>query len=367
MLKFHFTDADLARIRVASGPHPMWEVLLSLHLLAGCEGAVVFGPWRRHVRTRLPAGVRMLLDLAPPRGYSADFLTPALDRNELDAGIDAVLSTPRKLLRRDVAGLAAARRLGTWTRPLAEGDTGTLGRLGAALRGYFDHALRPHWARVRTTVEADRALRARAVLDGGTEAMLATVHPGLRWESGVLTMASAYDRDIHLEGRGLLLVPSFFCRRAPITLRDADRPPVIVYPVVHDLGWAQEEDGPVSDGREALRTLLGRTRAELLSAAASGGGSTGELARRLIVSPATVSQHAAALREAGLIVTQRRGQGVHHSTTPLGQALLDGRRGIPQRWPESGAQPAAGPASPAARWGSGQAASGNTPAPSPGS
>ncbi|MFJ6080764.1 ArsR family transcriptional regulator [Streptomyces sp. NPDC092369] len=366
MLKFHFTDADLARIRVASGPHPMWEVLLSLHLLAGCDGAVVFGPWRRHVRAQLPAGVRMLLDLAPPRGYSADFLTPALDRNELDAGIDAVLSTPRKLLRRDVAGVAAARRVGTWTRPLAEGDTGTLGRLGAALRGYFDHALRPHWARVRTTVEADRALRARAVLDGGTEAMLATVHPGLRWESGVLTMASAYDRDIHLEGRGLLLVPSFFCRRAPITLRDPVRPPVIVYPVAHDLGWAQEEDGPVSDGREALRTLLGRTRAELLSAAASGG-STGELARRLIVSPATVSQHAAALREAGLIVTQRRGQGVHHSTTPLGQALLDGRRGIPQRWPESGAQPAAGHTSPAARWGSGQAASGNTPAPSPGS
>jgi DNA-binding transcriptional ArsR family regulator len=329
MLTFHFTGADIARVRVASRPDPLWELLLSLHLVGGDDGAVVFGPWKKQVRSRLSAPVHMLLDLAPPRGYSADFLTPATGGDGLEAGLDALLSTPRRVLRRDVEGLAAAQRPGTWIRSLAEGNLGTLRRLGGTLREYFAVALRPHWTRVRTAFDRDRALRMRAVTDGGVEGMLATLHPALRWRSGLLTMASTCDRDIHLDGRGLLLLPSFFCWRAPITLRDPGLPPVIVHPMAHDLGWAQPDAELLRDPREALRTLLGRTRADLLAALTTGGGSTGELAQRLVVSPASVSQHTAALRDSGLIVTRRRGPAVHHSATPLGEALVDGRRGIP--------------------------------------
>ncbi|WAU83332.1 winged helix-turn-helix domain-containing protein [Streptomyces sp. Qhu-G9] len=330
MLKFHFTDADMARIRMAAGPDPLWELLLSLHLLRGTDGSVVFGAWRRHVRSRLPGTTRLLFDLAPPRGYSADFLTPLPDRGELEPGIDAVLSTPRGRLRHDVARLAAVRPLGSRTLSLAEAGSDAMLCLGAALRGYFDVALRPYWAQVGSSIEADRAVRVRAILDGGTEGMLAALHPSLRWQPGVLTVASPHDRDIHLDGRGLLLLPSFFCWRAPITLRDPELPPVIVYPVTHDLGWSQTDAGQGRDAREALGTLLGRTRADLLAAIADGGGSTSELARRLVVSPASVSQHAAALRDSCLIVTHRRGQSVHHSATALGSALLDGHRRIPQ-------------------------------------
>lgn len=95
MLKFHFTDVDMARIRMATGPDPMWELLLSLHLLGGNDGSVVFGAWKRHIRNRLPGSTRLLFELAPPRGYSADFLTPMPDRGGLETGIDAVLSTSR--------------------------------------------------------------------------------------------------------------------------------------------------------------------------------------------------------------------------------------------------------------------------------
>lgn len=327
MLKFHFTGADMARIRVATSPDPMWEVLLSLHLLGGGDGAVVFEEWKRQIRARLPAPSHMLFDLAPPRGYSVDFLTPPYDRGELEAGIDTVLSTPRRRLRRDLARLAHARCSGVWIRSLAEASTETMQTLGAALRTYFALALRPYWSEVRAAFEADRAVRMRAVLDEGAEGMVGRLHPYLRWQSHTLTLTSDYDRDIHLEGRGLLLLPSFFCWGAPITLRDAGPSPVIVYPIAHDLGWSRPDTGR---GEKALRTLLGRTRADLLAAIAAGGGSTSELARRLVVSPAAVSQHAAALRDSGLIVTRRRGQGVHHCATPLGNALLSGnRRNLP--------------------------------------
>lgn len=324
----------MARIRVATKIEPMWEILLSLHLLRKPDGAVVFGPWKRLVRPKLTSPVRMLFDLAPPTGYSPDFLTPAPHLARLEPGIDAVLSTPRQRLRDDLSHLAAERRTPSWTRLLADGDGTTLQRLGTSLRTYFHTALRPHWEMVRAAFEADRALRARAVLDGGSEHMLASLHPSLRWQAPVLTVASRFDRDVHLDGRGLVLVPSFFCWRDPITLRDPELPPVIVYPITHELGWSQDggtgSTGGTGGAVAPLHTLLGRTRARALDAiAAAGGGSTTELAQRLAVSAAAVSQHVAVLRETGLVVTLRRGQSVHHSATPLGVALLDGRRRIP--------------------------------------
>ncbi|MFD9949153.1 ArsR/SmtB family transcription factor [Nonomuraea sp. NPDC059022] len=49
---------------------------------------------------------------------------------------------------------------------------------------------------------------------------------------------------------------------------------------------------------------------------------TTQLAEALHLSAPTASRHAATLREAGLITTQRRGQSVLHTRTPLGTALL---------------------------------------------
>jgi DNA-binding transcriptional ArsR family regulator len=48
-----------------------------------------------------------------------------------------------------------------------------------------------------------------------------------------------------------------------------------------------------------------------------------QLARRVGVSAASVSQHTAVLREAGLIHTSRIGKAVLHTMTPLGTALLN--------------------------------------------
>lgn len=50
--------------------------------------------------------------------------------------------------------------------------------------------------------------------------------------------------------------------------------------------------------------------------------STSELAARLNVTQAAVSQHTKTLREARLIVTARAGMSVRHSLSPLGRQLL---------------------------------------------
>lgn len=314
MLRVHFTAEDLARVRVAPGPDPMWEILLSLHVLRQRSATPVFGTWRAGVRTTLPDDARWLMQLAPPVGYSPDFLTPTAGSCRVDDGIDAVLSTPVESLRADLAQLTG-HRLDPRTHLLASGDVATLDALGEALKAYYQHALAPVWDNVRAVVDADRAVRARSFLDGGCESLLSSLHPTITWTPPVLSIESRFSaRDVHLRGQGLVLVPSYFCWERPIMLRDQCRPPVLVYPIARDLHVA-------STGKRPLEALLGRTRAAALEVIA-GGCTTTELARRLGISAASASAHATVLRDAGLAVAQRHRNSVLHSASQLGVELL---------------------------------------------
>jgi DNA-binding transcriptional ArsR family regulator len=323
-LRVHFTLEDLARTRVAPGPDVMWETTLSLIRLQGRYGLAAFGGWRGQVAGKVDRSVRLLLPLLPTEGYFADFLTPGQGLGGLAAGIDAVRRTPRGRLRTEVQLLSASRRLPVWTSRLAEGDVQTMEWLGQALERYFSAAVDPYWSTVVRQVEADRALRTRAFLDGGCEGVLASLRSFARWRPPVLEVNYPVDRDLHLGGRGLLLVPSLFCYELPVTLLDEEQQPVLVYPIDRGLWFPNcaVAGAPVASTRP-LAPLLGPTRATVFAVVDSGCTTT-ELARRAGISLASASEHASVLREAGLLATQRRGGSVLHSLTPLGIALLDG-------------------------------------------
>ncbi|GAA0398090.1 winged helix-turn-helix domain-containing protein [Streptomyces luteireticuli] len=330
-LRIHFGADDFARTRLAQSPDPMWEVLLSLHMLQTNDGPLVFDRWRRSVRGRLDPGARRLLALAPPLGYSPDFLTPAAGTGGIDLGISALLSTPRARLRGDLTELALSKgRVAPWMRGIADGDVEALTGLGEAIRSYYRLALAPHWSRVRTEVGADLAARGRAVPTAGLPAgtfdhLLRSLHHGLEWQRPVLIMHGPHvDGDLYLDGRGILLLPSFFCWRMPTMLRSHDLPPVVVYPIEHSPVPLAPKRPPEGRG-QGLEALLGRTRAVLLEAVAEGGTTT-ELARTADIAAATASHHVSVLREAGLLVTRRVGGAAHHTLTPLGVQLLNGRR-----------------------------------------
>lgn len=80
MLRMHFTGDDLAGLRVAAGPDPMWETVLSVHVLSGTYGRLVFEGWCRAARRRLRALPRqrasLIRCLMPSVGDFPDFLTP---------------------------------------------------------------------------------------------------------------------------------------------------------------------------------------------------------------------------------------------------------------------------------------------------
>ncbi|MEI5527890.1 helix-turn-helix domain-containing protein [Streptomyces brasiliscabiei] len=323
-LRIHFTYEDLARVVLAEEPDPLWEGLLSLHLLQNRDGALVFGRWRRSSRGLFDPELPRLRHLAPPRGYSADFLTPGGAAGGLDAGLDALLTTPRARLRTDLTELSLARPLPGWARPLADGDTQALRGLAGLVRRHHERFVAPYWAHVRARFDETRSVAARALLRSGFTGLAEGLHPSVRWSAPVLHIAGSHLRgDLHLDGRGLRIIPSFFCWPGPIVLKDGSLPPVLVHPVTHDPRWLAPPPPAAPGTHQALAALLGRARAAVLEEVAEGR-TTSELAARVGLSPATVSHHVAVLRESGLLTSRRIGGAVLHTPTTLGLDLLEG-------------------------------------------
>lgn len=324
MLRIHFTDQDLTRIRLDTAVDPVWEMVFSRLRLCERHRAPVFARWVRRVQEEkrgpeVRSGLRLLTVLSPLGPYFPDFLTPPEGVLGLRAAIEAIRATPRVRVDRELRLLSRTAPVPGWARSLASGDTALLGELGDTLRTYHRAAIEPGTDLIQAAVEADRAHRAKMLLERGTEGLLQSLRPLARWRPPVLEVQYAVDRDLHLRGRGLRLVPSYFCRRVPMALADPDLAPTLVYPVNHDYAGKRPLAAPSAAGGTLTR-LLGATRAAVLVAAGHGATTT-ELAQRLGTSLPSVSRHTAVLREAGLITTHRQGLSVLHTATPLGIAL----------------------------------------------
>jgi DNA-binding transcriptional ArsR family regulator len=321
VLRIHFSTGDLERTQIAERVDPLWEMVFSRNRLTESDSGMLLQPWLRDIRRNgtvqlIRSGVRLLSVLAPLGPYFPDFLTPPEGADGLAAALAAIRSTPRARLRDEFQLLADVTPTPTWTRPLAEGCDGALAELTEALGRYHRAVIEPYRDLIDEAVETDRLHRAAS----GTEGLLRGMWPLMNWRPPVLEVQYAYDRDLHLNGRGLRLVPSYFCRRTPVALADPGLPPTVVYPVHHDWTWQRQ----LASGRRevgALAALLGNTRSAVL-AAVGAGATTNELAQRLGASASAVSRHTTVLREAGLLTTQRQGISVLHQRTVLGSALL---------------------------------------------
>jgi DNA-binding transcriptional ArsR family regulator len=329
VLRIIFTSEDLARVRLSAAPDPLWELVLSIHMLRGQPGDLLFTGWRARTGRalgvrRLGASGRLLSDLTPTLGYFPDFLNPAAAIDGLDAGLEAIRSTPIAIIERDLGRMAVPGRSAANVAQLAAGDPRMLERLTITMRAYYEVAISPYQAVIQAAVERDRRIQMQVLSDGGVRGLFAGLRPLMAYSGGELRIAGHSDQVIHLGGRGLTLVPSYFCVRHPVTLFDGDLPPVLIYPATAGFGPLEAPGGGVPNRQ--LNVLIGNTRAAVL-ATVGFGCSTADLARRLRVSAPTASEHAGVLRAAGLIVSHRDGPYMIHQITELGLALLNGAPG----------------------------------------
>ncbi|MEU9292471.1 winged helix-turn-helix domain-containing protein [Streptomyces sp. NPDC048266] len=308
---------------LAEEPDPLWEGLLSLHLLQTRDAPLVYGRWRRASGGFVAPELLRLRRLAPSHGYSADFLTPAAASAGFEAGVEALLATPRGRIRADLAELARARPLPGWARPLADGDAQAMGGLAGLVRRHHERFVAPYWPHIRSRFDEARSVAARAMMGSGFAGLAEGLHPSVRWTAPVLHIAGRHlEGDLYLRGRGLRIIPSFFCWPGPIVLKDGSLPPVLVHPIAHDPRWLSPPPPSTAATHQALAALLGKARAAVLEEM-DEGRTTSELASRVGLSPATVSHHVSVLREAGLLTSRRIGGVVLHTVTRLGADLLE--------------------------------------------
>jgi DNA-binding transcriptional ArsR family regulator len=319
-----FDRQDLQRVRLAAAADPMWELVFSLLRTRARSVPAPLVPWRQQVARRLSGSERgeqalsLLHCLVTPEGNFPDFLTPPELVTDIDRGCEAVACTPRARLASDLGVVFAGRPAPTWARSLANGDREGVAEVVRAVRTGHHLLVAPHWATVREVVAADRCQRAGQAVTDGLGTLLSDLPGVLGWDGQVLHTLYPEERTVRLAGRGLILLPSYFCRGNPVTWIDPELPPVLVYEAA-----GHRQQVPDVSRSERLVSLIGRTRAECLRLLLAPRTTT-ELAEHIGASVGTASKQAAVLRDSGLITSSRRGTAVLHSITSLGVTLLLG-------------------------------------------
>ncbi|MFD4656060.1 ArsR/SmtB family transcription factor [Kitasatospora sp. NPDC058444] len=315
VLRIHFTPQDFARVRLASRPAPLQELNVALATMCRRGDDLLHGAWRRRALRALPQAALPLADLVPA-GLAPGFLDVVAD--SLPEALDEVRAAPSAFVRAELERVHRPVRtpVPAWIDDLARGDAEAWRLIRRAQRSAFEVLLGPVWEQVQDLHHAEFVRRAVQLAEG-VGSVLTGLLPGARLHGSVWELPGP-PGDVHLDGRGLLLLPTFHRSGGPLLSDLPGRPAVVTYPAGPGLLL------PRPDGQTGPRTLgkvIGNTRAELLRLL-DEERTTSELARHLHVSAATVSAHTAALRGAGLISTERAGKAVLHRRTALGGLLL---------------------------------------------
>ncbi|UNO42844.1 winged helix-turn-helix domain-containing protein [Streptomyces sp. MST-110588] len=339
MIRVHLTAADFARVRFAPRPAPLQELNVALMKMCLRDEELLFGRWRRRLLRSLPGAVRPMADLVPA-GMAPLFIDVFSD--SLEEGLETVRASPPALVRSEIERVYAGHPSPAppWVRRLHHGDAGAWHVLRRAQHSAFETVLRPLWPLVQDLHQREFTRHALLAAEHGVGAALTGLVPGTGLRGDVWELQAPCERDIQLRGQSVLLLPTFHWTGHPLVSHLPGRPLTVTYPAGPGLplslatGTGGRQDAYGVDG--ALAAVLGRTRVEILLLLAQEHTTSG-LARRLGVSNATASAHAAALRGAGLISTVRAGRAVLHRRTSLG-SLLVRRHSAEQGGADSGEQ-----------------------------
>ncbi|MFF1377647.1 ArsR/SmtB family transcription factor [Streptomyces sp. NPDC058308] len=318
MLRIRFTAEDLLQVTVAARPAPLMEMVLALATSRRKDLPAFYSKWQRHTQHSLPRAAYPLGELVAATGRGPLFLDPIT--HALEEGVDLVRGAPPDFVRAELRRVCTPKVPSSWVRGLADQDNDAWKVLSKSISTAHHSLLAPHWDRIRSGFDTERAWRVRQMTDHGIRSALTSLVPGAHWQGTNLLFPAPYDWEARLNGQGLLLLPSLFWHGWPLLGGHPDASRVLVYPATTPLPLLHEQ--PAAD---PLVALLGRTRAAALTVLAQPH-TTSALARELNISQSSASEHAKALRNAHLVTTTRDGKAVWHSCTLLGRDLLGAPR-----------------------------------------
>ncbi|MGW0551749.1 ArsR family transcriptional regulator [Streptomyces altiplanensis] len=304
---------------------PMWQVGSSFRLLASGVADPVHRRWLEQVRPRVAAAdldKAWLAELIPASGYAPDFLNPAPAGPvpTLAEELAAIVASPADRIRKDLDHLGHHQGgIGPRLRSLYADPRTRMARVAEEIETYWELALAPYWARIRTVLDADVFHRARQVSQYGAGHLFNALHPQVSWSDDVLRLVR-WPRSLSREtaGAGLLLIPSAFKGPGLSTRVAPPEPPQLAYRA-RGTGMLWERRTITSTA--AVVAVLGRARTLLLTELETPATTT-ELAHRTGMSKAGVSQNLTALRNAGFVTAHRAGRSVLYARTSVAESVL---------------------------------------------
>jgi DNA-binding transcriptional ArsR family regulator len=324
MTHFQLSPLELTRTRFAFSP--LWETMMSFEVMHNPDQNAIHLPWICEARAavadiELPL---MQLFLRDPkrRCYIPDFLTPPpiTPLPDFNDELQRMLETPAHIVQRELQKTFLDAMLPEAANAFFDDPSGALERLGWEVRTFWERALETHWPRLCAMLENDVLTRGRTLALDGAEALFKDLNPAVRYRDGLLEVGnSPRTEEIHLDGRGLLLMPSAFVWPIYQVILDEPWQPTIAYTPRGVANLWCTEPPPVA---QSLELLLGKGRAEVLLSL-EPPSSTLEIAKRLGLVPSSVSEHLSLLKQAGLVETQRRGRFVYYRLSQTGAALLE--------------------------------------------
>ena len=299
----------------------MHELIGSLRIGDRADRAHMHRRWVRSVQGTV-AGLRLeLLErlLADPR-YVPEFLMPAPERMDtrFSDELARVRSTPEADVRAQLELLHEGAPLPEALLSLYDNPERLLGRVATEMQAYWRAAIDPVWSRLAGLLDADIGHRADQVASGGIVRLLGNLHPEVEYaEDALRILWPTWQSQNHLDGAGVLLVPSVFAWPSLLVDTSPQRPMLVYSP----RGVGRVWDGSAQASAPPVADLLGRSRAALL-AKLDLPLSTTQVARELGLSAGSASEHLSILRRSGLVTSRRSGKQVLYQRTALGTDLL---------------------------------------------
>jgi DNA-binding transcriptional ArsR family regulator len=214
-----------------------------------------------------------------------------------------------------------AGELPPWWRPAADRPRRWLDSF-AALSMDAWAAIEPLWRRSQPLIDRETRRVGAAVVRGGLDALLNSLHPRIRYRDGELVVLDPCDSLRGLDGRRLVLVPMICGPNGTAVSFDLPDVAFVGYPV---RGFAANGGHRLMSpdlSSDALALVLGPARARALRAT-HHPLTIGQLAAELQCEPCTASYHCDRLEAAGLIIRERHGQSVWVTRTARGDELTD--------------------------------------------
>ncbi|MGM7698677.1 DUF5937 family protein [Microbacterium sp. A84] len=321
---FHLSPGDIQAVRF--GVSPGHELAHAVRILLRPAQHPLMWGWLRDARGRLPRDAFALLSqVIGSDGYLPDFLTttPRWDltpTDEVAALRVADLGPMRVDLDKMILRSSGDRQ--QLLRAMRSDPRRARAQIADAWEEVWAASLEPVWTQLERMLRADIAVRSRTIATDGLASMAAGLDPKVSWGDGAVRVEMrVHSEQVDCRGSGLVLVPSVMSSWGCMVLTEPPAQPTLFYPARGVTAeWARD---PASTA-EALSALIGPARADILLAA-HAARTTSQVAVDTGVAMSTASHHLTVLRECGLIASERDGNRMLHTRTPLGEAMIGAR------------------------------------------